>query len=129
MGVQQAVPIIKMAQEMREAEGQAAKIIAAELAEATLEGNKDLRAAIGQLGSQITASAPNPLLAMMTNMMQPYLGQTMEKMMQIFGGRVPGQEAASSMPAPSPLEAEPKAAVPPAPSSGVEEHSIDEWED
>lgn len=126
MGVQQAVPIIKMAQEMREAEGQAAKIIAAELAEATLEGNKDLKAALGQLGERMTAASPNPFASMMAGVMQPVLGQVMQKVM----GSFLGQAAPASAPSPAgqgqptsekPLEQERK--------TGISYHSLDELEE
>jgi len=125
MGVQQAVPIIKMAQEMRESEGQAAKIIAAELAEATLEGNKDLKGVLQQLGSQLTASAPNPMMSMMVGALQPILGQTMERMMKGFGMGKQGQAAAESPPAGGQEMNKERAAEA---GSGIEDHSIDEWE-
>ena len=128
MGVQQAVPIIKMAQEMRESEGQAAKIIAAELAGATLEGNKELRSAIGQLGSQITSSGPNPMLSTFMSMMQPYLGQTMEGLMKGFGKGKMG--AMPNMGVLQGEQKERKEQAPPASSTpGVEIHSIDEIEE
>ena len=87
MGVQQALPIINMAKEMRESEGQAAKIIAGELAQATLESNKQILAAIGQ---QAIAQSPNPMLTMMTQAMQPMLTQAMGNLMKAFTPK-PGQ--------------------------------------
>ncbi len=86
MGVQQALPIINMAKEMRESEGQAARIIAGELAEATLESNKQILAAIGQ---QAIAQSPNPMLAMMTQTMQPLLSQAMGNLMTMFQPKQP----------------------------------------
>ena len=126
MGVQQAVPIIKMAQEMRESEGQAAKIIAAELAEATLEGNKDLKGALHQLGSQMTASAPNPMMSMMVGALQPILGQTIERMMRGFSTGKQGQT--TTEPPPSGGQ-EMNRKIASDVGSGIEDHSIDEWED
>ncbi|MDD5510049.1 MAG: hypothetical protein PHI12_04485 [Dehalococcoidales bacterium] len=126
MGVQQAVPIIKMAQEMRESEGQAAKIIAAELAEATLEGNKDLKGALHQLGSQMTASAPNPMMSMMVGALQPILGQTIERMMRGFSMGKQGQTTTE----PPPYGGqEMNRKIASDVGSGIEDHSIDEWED
>jgi len=125
MGVQQAVPIIKMAQEMRESEGQAAKIIAAELAEATIEGNKDLRATIQQFGQQMTMASPNPFASMMAGLMQPVLSQTMGRMMKGFDKGRPGQVMDETPPSGSQeagKEGEEQ-------SPGIEEHSIAEWED
>ena len=81
MGVQQATPIIQMAKEMRQAEGQAAEVIAAELAQATLESNREIIAAIR---SQAIAQSPNPMLAMMTQAMQPMLQQAMGSLMGMF---------------------------------------------
>lgn len=125
MGVQQAVPIIKMAQEMREAEGQAAKIIAAELAGATLEGNRDLKAALQQLGSQIQTSGPNPFASMMAGVMQPVLGQVMQKVM----GSFLGQAAPAAPPLPAD-QGQPASEQPPAQEGepGISYHSLDELE-
>jgi CheY-like chemotaxis protein len=94
MGVQQALPIINMAKEMRESEGQAAKIIAGELAQATLESNKQILAAIGQ---QAIAQSPNPMLTMMTQAMQPMLTQAMGNLMKAFTPK-PGQPPGSLTP-------------------------------
>jgi len=128
MGVEQATPVIKMAQEMREAEGQAAKIIAVELAEATLEGNKDLRGAISQLGNQMQVSGPNPFASMMAGVMQPVLGQVMQKMMGTFiGGQVPLTQPATDAGA---AGSDSPGVTPSGGSSpGIEEHSADEWEE
>jgi hypothetical protein len=87
MGVQQAMPLIKMAQEMRESEAQAAKILAGEFAEATLEANKDLKGAIMGLGNQITASGPNPFASMMAQGMSPVFSQAFQGLMKYFGGK------------------------------------------
>ena len=133
MGVQQAVPIIKMAQEMRESEGQAAKIIAAELAGATLEGNRDLKAALQQLGSQIQTSGPNPMASMMAGVMQPVLGQAMQQMMGSFmGGAMPGaMPPASNSQPPDSGQPQPSSEQPAAQEGdpGISYHSLDELEE
>ena len=125
MGVQQAVPIIKMAQEMRESEGQAAKIIATELAAATLEGNRDLKTAIGQLGNQMQVSGPNPFASMMAGVMQPVLGQVMQRVMGSFLG-----QAAPGAPPPPADQGQPAFEQPPAQEGepGISYHSLDELE-
>jgi hypothetical protein len=139
MGVQQAVPIIKMAQEMRESEGQAAKVIAAELAGATLEGNRDLKAALQQLGSQIQTSGPNPMASMMSGVMQPVLSQAMQQMMGSFmGGAMPGmpppagdgQPPVSGQP-PDSGQTQPSSEQPAAQEGepGISYHSLDELEE
>lgn len=116
MGVQQAVPIIKMAQEMRESEGQAARLLASEFAEATLEANSDLKGAIGQLGQQMNASAPNPMLAYMMPLLMPEV----QKLMQRFGG-APGSGGPASQPGSQAPSADPG---PP-----IERHKLEEWEE
>jgi hypothetical protein len=97
MGVQQALPIINMAKEMRESEGQAARIIAGELAQATLESNKQILAAIGQ---QAIAQSPNPMLTMMTQAMQPMFQKAFGGLMGMFTPK-PGQPALQPEPQPS----------------------------
>jgi len=119
MGIDQASPVIKMAQEMRESEAQAAKILAGEFAEATLEANKDLKGAIGQLGQQITASGANPMLGYMMPLIMPEI----QKLMARFSGQlVPGTSQTGTgqqtPPPPEPTDAPP-----------IEKHSIDEWEE
>lgn len=114
MGIDQASPIIKMAQEMRESEGQAAKIIAGELAEATLEGNKELRQSIWQLGQQITASGANPMMGYMMPLIMPEI----QKLMARFSGQQPVQDTSQTTEKQSTQS-----------SPGIEEHSINEWED
>ena len=141
MGVQQAVPIIKMAQEMRESEGQAAKIIAAELAGATLEGNRDLKAALLQLGNQIQTSGPNPMASMMTGVMQPVLGQVMQQVMGSFMGQgMPGMSPPAGQDQQPPAgqvqqtpagQEQPSSAQPATPVNepGISYHSLDELEE
>ena len=142
MGVQQAVPIIKMAQEMRESEGQAAKIIASELAGATLEGNRDLKAALQQLGNQIQTSGPNPMASMMSGVMQPVLGQVMQQLMGSFMGQgMPGmapppagqdQQAQAGQGQQEPAgQTQPASEPPAAPAGepGISYHSLDELEE
>ena len=133
MGVEQATPVIKMAQEMREAEGQAAKVIAAELAEATLEGNRDLKAAIGQMGNQMQVSGPNPFASMMAGVMQPVLGQVMQKVMGTFlvGQASPPQAGVSADPSQPSGGGKPEtgAQAPSGTTPGIEEHGVDEWQE
>jgi len=141
MGVQQAVPIIKMAQEMREAEGQAAKVIAAELAGATLEGNRDLKAALQQLGNQIQTSGPNPFASMMSGVMQPALSQAMQQLMGSFMGQaMPGAPPSAGQEQPPPAgqgqqatagQDQPSSEQSAAPSGGpgISYHSLDELEE
>jgi len=86
MGVQQAVPVINMAREMRESEGQAAKIIAGELAAATLEGNKDVLEELRNLKLTTQAGSTNPMQRMI-GMMQsiPQMMTAASGLMGMFG--------------------------------------------
>lgn len=86
MGVQQAVPLIRMAQEMRQAEGQAAQTLAAELGQATIQGNREVIAAIhGLAEGQSIASSPDPMAAMMAETMKPVFGKLMQTMLRMTG--------------------------------------------
>lgn len=98
MGVQQAVPIIKMAQEMRQSEGQAAQVIAAELAQVQMQSNRELMAALqNQHGPQPT-SAPNPMQRML-GMIQtvPQMMAAAQNLMGMFGMKsLMGQQGAGA---------------------------------
>lgn len=89
MGVQQASPIIQMAKEMRESEGQAAQVIASQLAEATLENNKGIMEAIKAQG---VASSPNPMWAGLLQTMMPMFQQSLGRFMGTFTGIPAGQQ-------------------------------------
>ena len=122
MGVQQAMPLIKMAQEMRESEAHAAKILAGEFAEATLEANKDLKGAITALGNQITVSGPNPFASMLVQGMSPVVGQAFQSLMKYFGGKQLGEALPQPGAGAGQATTEPQVTdVPP-----IEEHSIKE---
>jgi hypothetical protein len=126
MGVQQAMPLIKMAQEMRESEAQAAKILAGEFAEATLEGNKELKGAITALGNQITASGPNPFASMFAQGMSPVFSQAFQGLMKYFGGK----QGVGAVPQPG-VGADQVATELPAPvqEPTVEYHKLEELEE
>jgi hypothetical protein len=84
VGVQQAVPLIKMAQEMRQAEGQAAQTIAAQLGQVTMQSNQQILSAIHDLAAQPQGQGPasdtNPLAKAVFNAMQPYIVQTVGRL-------------------------------------------------
>ena len=78
LGIAQATPVIKMAQEMRQAEGQAAQAIAAQLGQVTMQSNQQIIGAIHELAaaqSQGQPSEMNPMAKMFFGMMQPYAQQ------------------------------------------------------
>lgn len=130
LGISQATPIIKMAQEMREAEGQAAKTMGIELGQAIQAENQQMRNAISQLGQQMQASGGNPFYSYFMPMLMPEVQKVVGNLMSMFGGQAaqgqqpgqgqPGQQPQGQLPQPGPQVDE----GPP-----IEYHSIDEWED
>jgi len=104
LGISQATPIIKMAQEMRQAEGQAAQILAGEFAEAAVNSNKEILAAIRSLG---TANSSNPMMSGLWQMIQPHLWRVIGSVMGMGGGvpgvqpQVPGQPQSEESPPPA----------------------------
>ena len=89
MGIEQATPLIKMAQEMRQAEGAAADRVAGELAQAVLAGNEDLKRSIQQA---VVGSSQDPMQAMMVNAFSPIMPQIIGKALAgILGGQAPPQ--------------------------------------
>jgi len=101
MGVQQASPIIQMAREMRESEGQAAREVAADLAQATLQANQELREEIRNIS---VAQSPNPMMALMSQTMQPYFSQAIGSVMKMFGLGAMGQSGQPQTPVSQPIE-------------------------
>jgi hypothetical protein len=100
MGVDQATPVIKMAQKMRQAEGEAAKTVAQALAQATLEGNREILAALNNLNLSTKAASPDPMQRMI-GMMQniPQMFNAMNALMSLFGMKpVMGQQPQAQTP-------------------------------
>ena len=108
LGIAQATPIIKMAQEMRQAEGQAAQELAAQLGQVTMQSNQQILQSIQSLAaaqSQGQPSEMNPLAKMFVDAMQPHAAQAIGQLfaslskkpgqggVQPQGGQQPGQPA------------------------------------
>ncbi len=78
MGLEQAKPVIEMAKEMRQAEGQAAETIAAQLGQFTMQSNQQVINAIHELAASQSQGQPttemNPMAKMIFNAIQPYIG-------------------------------------------------------
>jgi len=89
LGVSQATPVIQMAKEMRQAEGQAAQAIASELAQAMSAGNREILAALQNLNVSAQAASPNPVQRML-GMMQaiPQMLIAAQNLLGMFGMRV-----------------------------------------
>jgi len=105
MAIAQAAPLIKMAQEMRQAEGQAAHAAAQEAAAAAAEGvGSRVQQALAPLLSSIQkpdiALAPNPLQGLMARMMERTLSPLLERMLSAF---FPGLSSSPSPSSPSPF--------------------------
>jgi len=111
LGISQATPIIKMAQEMRQAEGQAAQEVAAQLAQATMQGNQQLMGAINNLAVS-QPNAPNPMAQVMAETLKPVLQQVMQSLMGgLLGGFKLGQQPVPGQPVPD-MTAQSQAAQP-----------------
>ncbi len=130
--MQQAVPLIKMAQEMRQAEGQAAQILAAELGQATQQGNREVIAAIhGLAESQQTSSGPDPMAAMMAETMKPVFGHLMQTMLKMTGmgaaagSPAGGNPASGGQPQPESVPAQSESWSPP----NIKKRSRNEFEE
>jgi hypothetical protein len=85
MGIEQASPIIKMAQEMRLAEGQAAQVAAQEAARETAS---QVVAYFDQKKPDI-ASTPSPMEGVFARVLEGTLGSLMNKMFPGGGGETP----------------------------------------
>jgi len=97
LGLQQSQPVIEMAKEMRQAEGQAAQAIASELAQAMSAGNREILAALQNLSVSAQAASPNPVQRMLGIMQAiPQMLMAAQNLMGMFGMRV--QPAQSGQP-------------------------------
>jgi len=138
MGVQQAVPLIKMAQEMRQAEGQAAQILASELGQVTMQSNQQILAALNNLAtSQGKPAEPDPWQAMAARMAEPIFLQAMQTLSGSLFKAMPqpgmGQQPATAQqPATQPEQSEPAQAglgdVFGSLPENITTHSLDELE-
>jgi hypothetical protein len=97
MAIAQASPLIKMAQEMRQAEGQAAHAAAQEAAASAAERvQQALAPLLSSAQKPDIALAPNPLQGLMARMMERTLSPLLERMIAAFF------PVLSSSPSPSP---------------------------
>ena len=85
MGIEQANPIIKMAQEMRQAEGQAAQVAAQEAARETAA---QVAAYFDQKKPDI-ASTPSPMEGVFARVLESTLGSLMGKLFPGGGTETP----------------------------------------
>lgn len=103
IGVQQATPVIRMAQEMRHAEGQAAQELAVQMGQSMAQGNSAIIDAINHLPKG------QPEVNPMFEVMKPFLARMMEqvstvafKMMPQLGMSLKGATPPGQMPSEPP---------------------------
>jgi len=90
MGISQASPVIRMAQELRAGAGESAQEAGQVAAENALAGAMQYMSE--QKGGKVDiATVPNPMMGIMARAMEPALTQVMGKMVGIFGGQPQGQ--------------------------------------
>ena len=128
LGIAQATPIIKMAQEMRQAEGRAAQELAAQLGQATMQSNHQIISAINNLAAS-QPGAPDLWQGMMARQIEPLFGQAISRVMGGFMPQMaqPGQAQSGVQPPTgqqSPQQPQEEWAPP-----NVEDRSIDEYEE
>ncbi|MBA7477659.1 hypothetical protein ES707_13073 [subsurface metagenome] len=117
MGIDQATPVIRMAQEMRAAEGKAADEAAMKAAAGV---GAQIMPEVAALRTLIGSQGENPMASMMMTLMMPSMQQAAQKLAGLFGATQPGATGQ-----PQPGGEQPGAWSPP----NIEEHSISEWED
>jgi len=96
MGLEQAKPVIEMAKEMRQAEGQAAQTIAAQLGQVTMQSNQQIIGAIHELAAAQSqgqqTSEMNPMARMVFSALQPHLGQLLAQAFSSLTKKQPGAQ-------------------------------------
>lgn len=115
MAIDQASPVIRMAQEMRAAEGKAADEAAMKAAAGV---GAQIMPEVAALRTLIGSQGENPMASMMMTLMMPSMQQAAQKLAGLFGATQPGAGQ------PQPGGEQPGAWSPP----HIEEHSINEWE-
>ena len=121
LGIAQATPIIKMAQEMRQAEGQAAQALASEFAQAVQGSNQTILEALHNLNLSQQAGSTNPMQRMVAMIQSiPQMMNAMNSLTGMFGlkpvaGQQPqGQPAGQTQqqpPQPAPVATAPQPAT------------------
>ena len=129
LGISQATPIIKMAQEMRQAEGQAAQEIAGQLAQVNMETNQQVLSAINALAASQGKGQPaatNPMMEMMVESMKPQLQQVMSQALSGMFMGTPQPAAGQQQLQPSQQQQQQTEAWQP---PNITRRSIDEYEE
>ena len=119
LGIAQATPIIKMAQEMRQAEGQAAQALASEFAQAVQGSNQTILEALQNLNLSQQAASTNPMQRMVAMIQSiPQMMNAMNSLMGMFGLKPvagqqpqPANQAQQQAPQPAPVATAPQPAT------------------
>ena len=113
MGIDQATPVIRMAQEMRATEGKAADEAAIKAAAGV---GAQILPEVEALRTQLAASGENPMASMMMTLMMPSMQKAAQQLAGLFGATQPGAIG------------QPETGVGQWTPPAIEEHPISEWE-
>jgi len=130
MGLEQAKPVIEMAKEMRQSEGQAAQTIAAQLGQVTLQSNQQILSAIRELAaaqSQEQPSGVDPWTSAVFSAALPFFGPLLQRLFASFSGlpQQPGQP--SQQPAVSQMSGQPIQQAESKPPTHLKPEEENEW--
>lgn len=130
MGLEQAKPVIEMAKEMRQAEGQAAQVIAEQLAQVTMQSNQQILGAIHEVATSRPQEQPaaDPMKQAFMGAVAPIWGQILQRVFSGFSGLAPQGQPSQGV-APNPILTQP---VQPVKSEGPPPHlrpgeEVSEW--
>jgi hypothetical protein len=133
MAIDQASPVIRMAQEMRAAEGKAADEAAMKAAAGV---GAQIMPRIDQLAAQVAGGGENPMMSLMMTLMQPAFQQAAQHLAKFFGAtQMPGhgqqsqEQQAEQPPVEQQTQVERPQAQPAGSSPNIKQRSIKEWED
>jgi len=128
MAIDQASPVIRMAQEMRAAEGKSADEAAMKAAAGV---GAQILPRIDQLAAQVAGSGENPMAGLMMSLMTPAFQQAGHQLTKLFGATQkrpqPGNEQLGNEQSQPPAQSQDQGQgwSPP----NIQEHSLDEWEE
>ena len=106
LGISQATPVIKMAQEMRLAESQASREAAMQ---AAAQVGAQVLPRIDQLAAQVAGSGENPMGGLMMTLMQPAFQQAAQQLAKLFGAaQSPVEQSQGQPPAQQPVQPQPQ---------------------
>jgi len=114
MGLEQAKPVIEMAREMRQSEGQAAQMLASQFSQAAMQSDQQILSAIREMAAPQPAGT-NPMATAFANAAAPLWGQALQRLFSNLSG-MGGQRSAQPAQGPAvnpPQQVQPKSEGPP----------------